>query len=255
MIGNRISWVQVEQTEGVIVHAEINGYKALNLVDQPILEAMTSELEKILSIDNLRCVFLSGCSNKAFIGGANLKSLNALEVTTAEKFISSIHQFCETVQKAQVPIIAVLKGYCLGAGLEIAAACDFRIGDSSVFCGMPEVRVGVPSVVEAVLLTDLVGWGKAKELMLRGNIIDAEECLRIGLIEHLEDDEKLDLLLNEITADILSGGLGAIASQKRLFRDWKGPQYDNAIRSGVDAFVKAYETDEPRVKISKFFDN
>ena len=97
---------------------------------------------------------MSGCSNKAFIGGANLKSLNALEVTTAEKFISSIHQFCETVQKAQVPIIAVLKGYCLGAGLEIAAACDFRIGDSSVFCGMPEVRVGVPSVVEAVLLTD-----------------------------------------------------------------------------------------------------
>ena len=54
MIGNRISWVQVEQTEGVIVHAEINGYKALNLVDQPILEAMTSELEKILNIDNLR---------------------------------------------------------------------------------------------------------------------------------------------------------------------------------------------------------
>ena len=210
---------------------------------------------KILKIDNLRCVFLSGSSNKAFIGGANLKSLNALEVATAEKFINSIHQFCETIQYARVPVIAVLKGYCLGAGLEIAAACDFRIGDSSVFCGMPEVRVGVPSVVEAVLLPELIGWGKARELMLRGNIIDAKECQKIGLIEHLVDGEKLDLLLNEITADILSGGPEAIASQKLLFRGWKGLQYDDAIKSGVDAFVNAYKTEEPKIKINNFFNN
>ena len=255
MTSSRLSWVQEKYVEGVVVHAKISGDKTLNLVDQTILEMMTCELEKILKIDNLRCVFLSGCSNKAFIGGANLKSLNALDVTTAEEFISSIHQFCETIEYARVPIIAVLKGYCLGAGLEIAAACDFRIGDSSVFCGMPEVRVGVPSVVEAVLLPELVGWGKARELMLRGNIIDAKECQRIGLIEHLEDDEQLDLLLNDITVDILSGGPEAIASQKRLFRDWKGSQYDNAIRSGIHAFVKAYETEEPKIKINNFFNN
>jgi enoyl-CoA hydratase/carnithine racemase len=255
MTSSRISWVQEEHAEGVIIHAKISGDKALNLVDQSILETMTCELEKILKFDNLRCVFLSGCTDKAFIGGANLKSLNALEITTAEKFISSIHEFCETIQRARVPIIAVLKGYCLGAGLEIAAACDFRIGNSSVFCGMPEVRVGVPSVVEAVLLPELVGWGKAKELMLRGNIIDAKECERIGLIEHLEDDDKLDLLLKDIIADILSGGPEAIASQKLLFRDWKGSQYDKAIRSGVAAFVKAYETEEPKIKINNFFNN
>lgn len=255
MASNRISWVQKTHADGVIVEANMNGDKTLNLVDQSILETMISEFKEILEIDNLRCVFLSGSSEKAFIGGANLKSLNALEVATAEKFISSIHQFCETILHARVPVIAVLKGYCLGAGLEIAAACDFRIGDSSVFCGMPEVRVGVPSVVEAVLLPELIGWGKARELMLRGNIIDAKECRRIGLIEHLEDGEKLDSLLNEITADILSGGPVAIASQKQLFRDWKGPQYDDAIRSGVDAFIKAYETEEPKTKIKNFFNN
>ena len=255
MTNSRISWVQKKYAEGVVVNAKMSGDKTLNLVDQSILETMTFELKKILEIENLRCVFLSGSSDKAFIGGANLKSLNALEVATAEKFISSIHHFCETILHARVPVIAVLKGYCLGAGLEIAASCDFRIGDSSVFCGMPEVRVGVPSVVEAVLLPELVGWGKARELMLRGNIIDAKECQKIGLIEHLEDGEKLDALLNEITADILSGGPEAIASQKLLFRDWKGSQYDNAIRSGVDAFVKAYETEEPKIKINNFFND
>ena len=173
MTNSRISWVQKKYAEGVVVNAKMSGDKTLNLVDQSILETMTCELKKILEIDNLRCVVLSGSSEKAFIGGANLKSLNALEVATAEKFISSIHHFCETILHARVPVIAVLKGYCLGAGLEIAASCDFRIGDSSVFCGMPEVRVGVPSVVEAVLLPELVGWCKAREELLPGKNIDA----------------------------------------------------------------------------------
>lgn len=96
MASNRISWVQKTHADGVIVEANMNVDKTLNLVDQSILETMTSELKEILEIDNLRCVFLSGSSEKAFIGGANLKSLNALEVATAEKFISSIHQFCST---------------------------------------------------------------------------------------------------------------------------------------------------------------
>ena len=110
MTNSRISWVQKKYAEGVVVNAKMSGDKTLNLVDQSILETMTCELKKILEIDNLRCVFLSGSSEKAFIGGANLKSLNALEVATAEKFISSIHHVCETMLHARVPVIAVLKG-------------------------------------------------------------------------------------------------------------------------------------------------
>jgi len=249
----RICWTETEHPEGIIVHATLHGDKALNLVDETILKFMLAEFEEILSIERLRCVFLSGASDKAFIGGANLKSLAALETSTAKNFISSIHRFCEAIQNAQVPIVAVLKGYCLGAGLEIAAACDFRVGDSSVFCGMPEVKVGVPSVVEAVLLPDLVGWGKARELMLRGNVLNAAESMRIGLLEHLKNDRDLDILLQDIASDVLSSGPRATAIQKGLFRAWKGTQYDSAITSGINAFVQAYETDEPKQKISDFF--
>ncbi len=254
MTTGRINYTLTDYDAGVIAQATIHGDKSLNLVDSSILRSMTLDLTELLSVKELRCVFLSGCSEKAFIGGANLNALAALDQFTARDFIISIHEFCEIIQGAKVPIIGVLKGYCIGVGLEIAAACDFRIADHSVLCGMPEVKVGVPSVVEAVLLPDLVGWGKARELMLRGNIIDAKESLRIGLIEHLADGSDLDQLLHGIADDMLNVGAVAIARQKKLFREWKGDQHDIAIDLGVEAFVATYESDEPQRKIRDFFE-
>ena len=84
-----------------------------------------------------------------------------------------------------MPVIARVNGYALGAGLEIAAACDLRIASSNAVFGMPEVKVGIPSVVEAALLPGLIGWGRTRELLLWGENIDAATALAWGLVEHV----------------------------------------------------------------------
>ena len=152
-----------------------------------------------------------------------------------------------------MPVIAVMQGYCLGAGLEIAAACDIRVADKSLHCGMPEVRVGVPSVVQAALLPGLIGWGKTRELLLRGNIVDAEESARIGLVQQLTSAEALESTVQEIIDDLLEAGPQALRSQKSLFLQWEEQFISGAVEAGVDAFVEAYAGDEPREKTAAFF--
>jgi len=239
---------------GRVAEAALHGAKALNLVDQHILTQATAELEALFaSHDDLRCLLLRGADQRAFVGGANLHALGALDRGTAEAFIRSVHGLCAALRRAPVPVIAVLRGYCLGAGLEIAAACDVRLGDDSVRVGMPEVRVGVPSVVEAALLPGLIGWGKARELMLRGHIIEADEALAIGLLQHRVPAQELDALAATVAADIVAGTPAAIAAQKALFLEWEEHAMSDAIERGVEAFVAAYSGSEPQRAVADFF--
>jgi enoyl-CoA hydratase len=239
---------------GHVADVALRGTKKLNLVDGAILRGAAAEFAALAATPGLRCVLLHGADAQAFVGGANLAALHALDAATAEGFIRAVHEFCAALREAPVPVVAVMRGYCLGAGLEIAAACDIRIGDGSVHCGMPEVRVGVPSVVEAALLPGLIGWGKAREMMLRGHIIDAGESARIGILQHLVDAAALEALAHDIAADIVAGAPRAIAAQKALFLSWEDLPVSLGIERGVDAFVRAYASgDEPQQAIAAFF--
>lgn len=242
-----------EIDHAAVIFAAVHGATSLNVIDADAMRRATSEFNDILQRFEPRCVVLSGRSDRAFIGGANLHALRALDQDSAEGFIRSVHEFCYALRAAPVPVIASMRGYCLGAGLEIAAACDFRVGDYSVQCGMPEVRVGVPSVIEAALLPSLVGWGKARELLLRGHIIDAAEAAQIGLLQHLVDSDKLDQLIEDILGDVVAAAPGALAAQKRLFMQWEDSSLTQAIGHGVAALVDAYATDEPQRYIDRFF--
>ena len=242
-----------ELNGGGIADVTLRGEKALNVVDEACMRQAAEQLAALARQADLRCILVRGVDERAFIGGANLSALHGLTRDTAESFIRGVHELCRAIRTAPVPVIAVMRGYCLGAGLEIAAACDLRIGDQSVRTGMPEVRVGVPSVVEAALLPGLIGWGKARELMLRGNIIDAEEAAAIGLLQHVVAADALDELADAIAADIVAGAPRAIAAQKTLFLDWEEQGMAGAIESGVRSLVAAYDSDEPQRAIEEFF--
>ena len=96
-----------------------------------------------------------------------------------------VHHACDAIRALPVPVIARVNGYCFGAGMEIAASCDMRIGVTTAKFGMPEVRFGIPSGMEACLLPQLIGWGKTRELVYTGDHIDAAEAYRCGFLEKL----------------------------------------------------------------------
>ena len=158
-----------------------------------------------------------------------------------------MHRCCDGFRRLAVPVIARIDGYALGAGLELAAACDLRIASERALFGMPEVRVGIPSVVEAALLPQLIGHGRARRLLLTGEMVDANEALAWGLIDATAPPAELDAAVERFAAAILAGGPHAIRLQKALIRDWEELSTSAAIGRGIDAFVEAYETNEPRL--------
>jgi enoyl-CoA hydratase/carnithine racemase len=151
-----------------------------------------------------------------------------------------------------VPVIARINGYCLGAGMELAASCDLRAASDHAKFGMPEVRVGLPSGMEAALLPRLIGWGKAAELVLTGDVIDAAEAHRIGFVQRLVPAAGLDAAVEGWIASLFASGPRAVRLQKGLLRDWERMSIADAVQQGIRACVAARDTDEPKRLMEAF---
>lgn len=240
-------------SNGNVAIFTVHGQTRLNVVGIDTMRACTAGVAAMSEDPTVRCAVLQGGPDDAFIGGANLRELQALQPQNAADFVGAIHEFCASLRAFPVPVIARIRGHCLGAGMEIAAACDFRACDDSAVFGMPEVRVGVPSVVEAMLLPLLIGHGKTRELVFRGHLIDAGEASRIGFIEQYVGAGDIDDAIAQAVGDIVEAAPGAVRSQKRLCNSWEPPGFDAAIADSLAAFAHAYETDEPRLYCERFF--
>jgi enoyl-CoA hydratase/carnithine racemase len=210
------------------------------------------QVEPLAAREDLRALVLAGAGDRAFIGGASIPEMAALDRDSAKSFITLVHRTCDCLRRLPVPVIARIDGYALGAGLEVAVSCDLRVATTRAKFGMPEVNVGIPSVVEAALIPRLIGFGHARELLMLGQTIDAERALRWGLVERVVTPDRLDREVETIVAALLAAGPQAVRQQKALMRAWETLPLDDAIAAGIDAFVRAYETDEPKRMLAAF---
>jgi enoyl-CoA hydratase/carnithine racemase len=158
------------------------------------------------------------------------------------------------VRSIPVPTIARIPGYCLGGGLEFAAACDIRLGSNQAQFGMPEVRVGIPSVIHAKLLPALIGPGATNWLLLTGESIDAAQALRWGFLQFASAADKLDELVERTVAAIVSAAPQAVRSQKALLRYWEESTLEQGLDRSVAHFGASFDTGEPRQYMARFLD-
>jgi enoyl-CoA hydratase/carnithine racemase len=150
------------------------------------------------------------------------------------------------VRELPVPVIARIQGYVLGGGLELASACDLRVAADTAVFGMPEVKLGIPSVIEAALLPTLVGWGRTRQMLLLGESFGALEAATWGLVERVVPMQQLDQAVEGFVQSILGAGARAVRLQKQLIRRWEDLPLRAAVEAGIDAFAAAWESDEPR---------
>jgi enoyl-CoA hydratase len=224
----------------------------LNVLNRALIDALAERLDALAGDQGLRALVLTGVGERAFIGGADIRDLAQLDRDSAEPFITALHRVCAALRRLPVPVIARINGYALGAGLEVAAACDLRIASAHARFGMPEVRVGIPSVIEAALLPALIGWGRTRRLLLTGETIEAREAERWGLIEWCVPPAQLDAAVEELLDAILACGPEAIRLQKTLIREWENLPLSRAIERGITRFAEAYAGDEPRRMLGAF---
>src|SRR5436853_1227569 len=201
--------------EGAVARIFLNRPQKVNALDSAMLERLAGALEEAGADDTVRVVVLGG-RGKAFCGGADVNELASLDATSARSFITRIHRACAAARKAPVPVVARLHGAVIGAGLELAAACDLRVAERGTRFAMPEVKLGIPSVVEAALLPRLMGSGRAAWLVLTGEPIDAERAYAWGLVEQIAAPGELDQTVSQVVDSLLAGDRAALTMQKEL---------------------------------------
>jgi enoyl-CoA hydratase len=226
--------------------------KALNILGAAAIAELTAALAVLAASNEVRVLVLRGSGDKAFIGGADIHEMSALTPDTAEHFITNLKDLCEALRSLGVPVIARLCGWCLGAGLEVAAACDLRLSSLDARYGMPEVQVGIPSVIHAALLPRLVGASRAHWMLMTGEPIDARTALDWGLVHSLHEAAALDQAIAELAAKLLSLGPAVLRQQKRLLASWQELSLREAVEASVHEFGQAFRTGEPKNYMDQF---
>ncbi len=245
--------VRFEQRgSGSFAFLTIDNRAKLNVLGRALMREFIAAVDALATHEELRALVVTGAGERAFIGGADIAEMAALDRDTAKDFITLVHQTCDGLRRLPVPVIARIDGFALGAGLEVAVSCDLRVASRRARFGMPEVRVGLPSVVEAALIPRLIGAGRARELLMLGEIIDAEVALAFGLVERVVAPDALDREIERILDALSAAGPCAVRAQKVLMRAWEELPLEAAIDAGIDAFVCAFETDEPNRMLSAF---
>jgi enoyl-CoA hydratase/carnithine racemase len=250
---HKIDVVRETRKGGVVAHVVFDNSRRLNVLNPPALADLIRTFEDISRDADVRVVVFSGVGGKAFIGGADIRHMATLKTPDEGRaFITQVHQLCQAIRDCPVPVIARLEGYTLGAGLEVAAACDIRIATESAAFGMPEVRVGIPSVIEAALLPRLIGWGRTSWLLLAAENIGARKAEDWGFVEHVVDPSEIGIAVDRCVESILAGTPKAIRAQKALIRRWEELPLDGAIQAGIDSFAQSVTTGEHTEKMTAF---
>lgn len=173
-----------------ILTITINRPEALNAVNIELISELKMAFEAAYDNDDVGGIIITGSGEKAFVAGADIKEIADLSELNARKFAERGQSLFSAIENFEKPVIAAVNGYALGGGCELAMACHFRIASASAQFGQPEVNLGlIPGYGGTQRLTKLIGKGRALELMMTGNAIDAEQANQIGLVNHVEEDQ------------------------------------------------------------------
>ncbi len=238
-------------SRGVVRLAVCNA-GALNILSSAVTDGVREGFEKLAGDKGIRAVILTGQSEKSMIGGADIREMAKLDQKSAEAFITRLRDLCEAIRRFPAPVIARLPGWCLGGGLEVAAACDIRIAAHDAKFGMPEVKVGIPSVIHAALLPRLIGFGRARWLVMTAENIDAPTALAWGLVDRVAPPGGLDEAVEHTVSALLECGPDALRVQKELCRHWEELPLSESVNLSIGEFGKSFHTGEPQRMMGGF---
>jgi enoyl-CoA hydratase len=228
--------------------------KALNAINNETVK----ELDQIISIiendSSIRVLVFQG-SGKAFIAGADLTEFKGRTVVETKTFSQFLQNVYNRIEKLPLPMIAAINGYCLGGGLELAMACDFRIASTKAIFGQPEIKLGlIPGAGGTQRLPRLIGQTMAKELILLGESINAEKALSIGLVNTVVDPEKLDITAIEYAQKLTRGSRFAITQAKEAINRGMEMAWLDALEMESDLFVLCFSHEDFNEGVSAFLE-
>jgi len=240
-------------TADTITTITINRPERANALNWQTVRELKQAVEATRKSPTTRVVVITGTGERSFVGGADIHDLSRLDVFQAEQFIRAVHEAFRAIREHPAPVIAAVNGYALGAGLELMMSCDIAIAAAHAQLGMPEVKIGLPSVIECALMPHLIGLMRTRELLLTGDNIDAQEAWRIGLVNQVVPLSELPTAVQRMAQRLLSNDPRALWLQKDLLNRWLNLPMEEAIQAGIKSLAMAYATDAPQRAIETFW--
>ncbi len=234
---------------------EISRPTALNALNHEVVNTLYEVMQNAAKDKDIRGIVLTGEGEKAFVAGADIKELAALNKEKALELAQKGQRLFKQIEDSQKPIIAAINGFALGGGCELAMACHIRIATENAKFGQPEVNLGIiPGYGGTQRLTQLVGRGKALEMMLTGDLITAQEAKAIGLVNHVvANREELMSLANSMMSKIISKGPFAVSQVIRSVN--AGFNFEQeGYRAEATYFAECAATDDFKEGTSAFIE-
>ena len=244
----------IEISEGVAI-VTINRPKALNTLNAETLKDLLSAFTLLEKDQQAKVIILTGAGNKAFVAGGDITYMQDLQPITARDFALLGQQILSFIEGFAKPVIAAVNGFALGGGCELAMACDIRLAAETARFGQPEVSLGViPGFAGTQRLPRLVGKGRAKELLFTGDLIDAQEAWRIGLVNRVVPLEELLTASKEMARKIAGKGPLAIRFCKEAVNNGLEMESDRASAYEVDLFALCFATEDQAEGMTAFIE-
>ena len=245
--------VSTQRQDGIAT-LSISGRTHLNLLGPEVFRELRDRVEECGNDATVRAIILRGAGERAFSAGVDLRTMKDLNPLTAERFIRSLHRAARILLDVPVPVVAAIQGPCLGGALELALAADIRIASADAIFGLPEVRVGLPSVIEASLLPPTVGLGRARKMLLTGEIVDSAEAHRIGLVDEVAAHDKVHHTAMNTAREFLGMARPVLASQKDIVARWLELGEAESAEYTIKTFALGFATPYPHEAMSAFLE-
>ena len=243
----------VEKNNGIAT-ITIHRPQALNALNKETVQELTAAVRDLENDHTVHVAILTG-KDKAFIAGADIKEMQTMNSLEAKEFATQGHHLLQSIESARIPYIAAVNGYALGGGCEVMMACDLIIASSTAKIGQPEINLGIhPGFGGTQRLPRLVGAIKAKELLLTGDTIDAEEALRIGLCNKVVPAEKLMEETQKIAQKIKEKSAVQTHLIKKLVNNGSNIDLPSACALEIFSFSASFATQDQKEGMTAFLE-
>jgi len=241
-------------SEGILT-ITINRPDKLNALNAKVLSELDTIMQEVYKEETIYGVILTGSGNKAFVAGADITEFSGLNSDEAYRLARKGQDIFTSIERSPKPVMAAINGFALGGGCELAMACHIRIASTSSKFGQPEVNLGlIPGYGGTQRLPHLVGKGKAMEIILSGNIIDASEAHRIGLVNHVTPPEELMDYTYSLLKTILSKSPEAIRKSIEAINAVYDPTISEGFEKEARLFGECSGTAEMKEGVAAFLE-
>jgi len=242
------------EKRGAVVVLTINRPDKLNALNSKVHAEGVAAFDEIRKDETVRVVVITGAGEKSFIAGADISEFEGKTPFTQRNLFQERTLF-NSIDTFPKPVIAMINGFCLGGGCELALACDLRIASEKAKLGQPEINLGIiPGGGATQRLTRLIGEGKAMEMILTGEMIDAPTAFNLGLVNHVFAPEELESKTLEMANKIAEKSPIALQMAKEAVRLASRSNLDEGLRREVDLFAICFSSEDKEEGVRAFLE-